>query len=449
MAVASSPSLPLGANGSPVATHMAGAVPDAIAPEVLEAYRAQAAGTSLRPEQELLLLHQQKKQMETAAKAGKAGIVGLAGLGGSVAASTITQKALEKGIEKGVEKGGTEALKAVAGKAGMVGQGVSLAVTAVSGDMEAKTRLSELVGIHIEDLQREFNIKPEEMTDAHLRRLAEMPGYEQLKTEIQGLDQKMMRAVVGGAASTAGWALPAALPLLVGGAALTGTGVGAVVGIPAIVASGGLLVASLATSMVAGSVADKAVTAITGVDDKDSAYSELTKMQQKLEKREPVDQIDVFKALLAGDKALQEKVKTQSGGKKFDELEPDKQLELLQMHHGNLLDASKQLAYQINCGDTLPNRLISLNTTALAAEGAQAAYDLTRGDVMRGTGINLMATQNAANNIVSFGKPTTTIDTDGALSITLQPRAQGMGAQQAALAARQTQEAGMQAQLGA
>jgi hypothetical protein len=234
-----------------------------------------------------------------------------------------------------------------------------------------------------------------------------------------------------------------------GGAALTATGVGAVAGIPTFLAGTALFAASMATSMVASTVADKAVTAITGIDPSDSAYTELTKMQEKLKNRQCVDQVDVFKALLAGDKDLQEAIAEQTGGKKFDDLKPAEQEQLLHTHHGNLLDASKQLAYQINCGDTLPTRLISINTVALSQEGAQAAYDLTRHDVSRGMGENILQTKEPiiTNNIAHFGKPNTVVDGEGHATSTMIPR-NGRGAQEAGLEAARAQQAVFGQQMG-
>ncbi len=453
MATATAPAvyeqgLPPGAGNVAASYPAAASIPDSVSPETLNALYAERSGKQLTPEQRLLLLHQEQKNQEAAAHNGRIMATNVVGMGGSMVASHVTQKALEKGVEVG----STKALAGIASKAGVVGQVVSVGISGVSGDMEAKQRLSELVGLHIEDMQREFHIKPEEMTDAHLRRLADMPGYEQLKKEIQGLDQKMGRAVTGAAASAAAWAgTSAAIPLMLAGAGVSLTGVGAIAGVPAFLVGAGIFVASMATSMVAGSVADKAVSAISGVDPSDSAYTQLTAMQEKLKNHQPVDQIDVFKALLAGNRDLQEAIAKQTGGKKFDDLKPAEQEELLHTHHGNLLDASKQLAYQINCGETLPTRLISINTVALQMEGAKGAYDLTRHDVSRGMGENILQTPEPipANDIAPVGKPTTSISPDGAVTTAMQPRVQGMGAQEAALAARQAQEATYGQQLGA
>ena len=64
--------LPNGANGAPRASHNAAvAIPDTVpSVETLEAYQAQASGRELTPEQELLVLHQQKRAEELAAAQG-------------------------------------------------------------------------------------------------------------------------------------------------------------------------------------------------------------------------------------------------------------------------------------------------------------------------------------------------------------------------------------------
>jgi hypothetical protein len=425
--------LPNGANGAPRASHNAAvAIPDTVpSVETLEAYQAQASGRELTPEQELLVLHQQKRAEELAAAQGKSAVVGLAGMGASIAAT------------EGVKRIGESAAKYV----GPVGHAASAGIAVISGDMKAKQRLAELTSLHLEEIKNEFGVENGEATDAHLRRLAEMPGYEQLNTEMKVIDQEIGRALTGTAAGAGGWVAGTAVATMIAGAAMSATGIGSVVGVPTFIAGAMVAVptfiAGMVGSVVASSVADKAVNAISGVDPSESAYNQLTKMQEKLAQRLPVDQIDVFKALVAGDKNLTEEIKGQSGGKKFDELKPEEQLDLLKTHHANLLDASQQLAYQINCGDTLPTRLISLNTRALAMEGAEAAYNMTRSDLMLGAGQNIVNLQGA-NNIVPFGTPSTTISSEGSNISPMVARPKGIGVHEAAaLAAQQNAQQGV------
>ncbi len=317
-------------------------------------------------------------------------------------------------------------LTGFAGAAGAAGYGGTLLAAAYGGNHEKNKELEKLTELYRKEISVELGIPEGEVTSDHTRWFAEYPDRHQLREAVNEIDQKIVRRVTSSGAGLAGsvGAMTVAAPLLAGTAFATG-GLGLLATIPI----------SMVGGAIASTVADKAVTSISGQDVHDSAYKELNQMQEKLIARQPVDTIDVFKVLLAGDTELQAAIKQEANegfGKDFDKLEPEEQAHLLSEKYPGLLDASRQLAYEINVGAVLPTRLLTLNTLALVQGGAPAAYAMTRDDIMQGMGVNVTDT---ANNISSFSRetPSTSVSTAGAVSTTMRPRAPGIGPQQAAL----------------
>ncbi len=371
--------LPPMANGAVNASHMAA---PAIAPQRLQ-------------QQELLGLYQDKRKAEA----------DLVKYGAGEAVFNGVQYTGSIAAEYGSKVLGVTPVIGTAGKA------ASLLISGVRGNKDSEKSMEKLTRLHLADIVQELGVKPEEATADHLRLLSERPDQEQLRTEVQKIDQKLMRSVGGTAAGFGGSAAGAALMPVVAGAVLSATPVGW--------AGGALwLGSSIVGSMVASNVANKAMTAMTGLDPNDSAYDELEAMQRKLDNRQPVNSIDVFNVLKASDKELQKKISAQTGGKKFSELAEFEQADLLETYHPGLLDASRQLAYETNIGAVVPTRLVTLDTVALEMGGAEAAYTLTRNDIMYGANINKM---QGENNIVAYSRtPSTSIDAASASTEPMQ-----------------------------
>lgn len=348
----------------------------------------------------------------------------------------------------GLDLGGTTAVRTVASKAGMqaigpIGYATSMGLAAFRGKRSQDAKLEDLTRIYLPEICEEFGIPPskaDEVTSDHLRWFAERPGNEQLLKEVQGIDQEITRKMTSSGAGIAG---SIAAPLVVGAALTPFTG-----GLSAIAG----IAVSMVGGVIASTTANKAVDNITGLDPNASGHKALKVMEQKLVQQQPIGAVDVLNVLKAGDDQLIEALDKQAGkGKSFEDLHAEAQARLLEEHHPELLDASHQLAYQINVGATLPTRLLTLDTVALSRTGAEGAHAMTAEDIMRGSGQSVLKPlevpggvdhlHSPANNIVPFNgaeadqPPSTSIATAGAQVTPMQGRQQqaGIGPMQASI----------------
>ncbi len=317
--------------------------------------------------------------------------------------------------------------------AGKLATPVALGVTAFSADRNAKMELKRLANDHLQDLVDKVGVDPRTAEDKDLEKalhtLAKMEGNEQLKDELNAIGSKVGTSV---ATSAAGTAASIAAATVMGG------------GVPGFIAGVG-------ASIVGSGVADKAIQGMTGIDPNDTGYKRVHRLTEKLQSGEGVAPADVVYVLTGGNKKEGESNAGQLNraiekiaGKKFEDLSPQMQAHTLAVHFPELLQASRQLALQINTGHSLPTDLLTMDTQQLAEGGAAAAIQQTQGRLMNGRGINVVMPEETPqfsgdDHYESAGVPLTAVAPAGAEHQFMQAREQGVGAQQAGVMAQAEQ----------
>ncbi len=323
----------------------------------------------------------------------------------------VTGKAVGAVASKVASDGKTGQMiaKGVGGLAGAAVAPAFIGLDVYNANKDAKTNKKNMLAAHTPEIMQTFGKEPEDIKEDDLYALAkyhEKNGNPQLQHNLDKIDGSVGHKFATSAATTV--ATTALLSPL---------------GLFAIPAGIALAITGIPDKVLGGIIAN-----ISGHDPSETGHEALERMGRNAQANGGVAAGDVIDVLKAGDKNLSEALDAYAdkvAGKKYDKIDSiAEKAHVVQSTMPQLMMASHHIAQEINEGVMEPTRVLSLNTKELVAGGIMSVHEQTANDIMREQAVPM-------NNAVPFNRVQ-----GGAIEHAYMARANGMGAQEAALAAQ-------------
>lgn len=306
-------------------------------------------------------------------------------------------------------KAGQMIAKGVGGLAGAAVAPAFIGLDVYNANRDAKTNKKNMLAAHTPEIMQTFGKNIEDVKESDLYALAkyqEKNGNPQLQHNLDKIDGSVGHKFATSAATT-----------------IATTALLAPLGLFAIPAGIALAITGIPDKVLGGIIAN-----ISGHDPSETGHEALERMGANAQANGGVTAKDVIDVLKAGDKNLSEALDAYAeniAGKKYDKIESlAEKAHIVQSSVPQLMMASHHMAQEINQGVMEPTRILSLNTKDIVSGGIMSLKEQTANDIMREQAVPL-------DNIVPFNRVQ-----GGAIEHEFMARANGMGAQQAALAAQ-------------